>query len=454
MRKLLHNAPLVLALTFSALLLPAITIVAITATGSENTFERTYGGTKYEEASSVQQTRDGGYVVAGYTNSFGAGSVDFWVLKLNSAGTVQWQKTYGGAGEDLAYSVEQTRDGGYVVAGYTSSFGVVGYDFWVLKLKSDGSIQWQKTYGGTEDDLAYSVQPTSDGGYVVAGYTYSFGAGGCNFWVLKLDSGGSVQWQKTYGGTGDDLAYSVQQTKDGGYVVAGYTRSFGAGGEDFWVLKLKSDGSIQWQKTYGGSLNDEAYSVEQTRDGGYVVAGYNPSFGAGGWDFWVLKLKSDGSIQWQKTYSGPGDDGALSVEQTSDGGYVVAGHTNSFGVVGYDFWVLKLKSDGSIQWQKTYGGTEDDYAYSVQQTKDGGYVVAGSTTSFGAGGYDFWVLKLDSDGSISSACGFGVSSPAIPAASTVTPAATRVTATTSTATVSSTSVTGTAATGVTLTVHC
>ena len=217
----------------------------------------------------------------------------------------------------------------------------------------------------------------------------------------------ATEWAKTYGGSGYDVASSIQQTADSGYIVAGSTYSFSED-SDSWVLKLDSNGNVTWQKTYGGSGGDFASSIQQTTDGGYIVAGSTYSFGASYdyFDFWVLKLDSNGNVTWQKTYGGSGDDVATSIQQTTDGGYIVAGLTDSFGVAGYendDFWVLKLDSNGNITWQKTYGGSDYDYAYSIQQTTDGGYIVAGSTDSFGAGGYDydFWVLKLDSSGEIS-----------------------------------------------------
>ena len=353
-----------------------------------------------EIAYSIQQTSDGGYIVAGYTKSFGAGSADAWVLKLDASGNVAWQKTYGGTNYDYAYSIQQTSDGGYIVAGWTCSFGGGDCDAWVLKLDANGNVQWQKTYGGSDDDEAYSIQQTLDGGYIVAGYTKSFGAGYHDVWVLKLDSNGNIQWQKTYGGKGIDYANSIQQTLDGGYIVAGYTRSFGLGG-DVWVLKLDANGNVQWQKHYGGDWYDYASSIQQTSDGGYIVAGWTQSFGSVGRDdVWVLKLDKDGNIQWQKTYSNPDVDYANSIQQTSDGGYIVAGWTES-SLLNYDVWVLKLDANGNIQWQKTYGGSGKDDANSIQQTSDGGYIVAGWTRSFGSvGSNDVWVLKLDSNGNI------------------------------------------------------
>jgi uncharacterized delta-60 repeat protein len=321
---------------------------------TEIAWAKSYDGAGDDRAYSIQQTSDGGYIVAGHTQSFGAGYYDLWLLKLNSDGTISWHKTYGGAGHDIATSIQQTSDGGYIVAGETRSFGAGGFDFWVLKLNSDGSVAWQKRYGGAKDDRACSIQQTSDGGYIVAGYTESFGAGGCDFWVLKLNSDGTVSWQRTYGGAFTDYARSIQQTSDGGYIVAGGTFSLNTEG-DFWVLKLNSDGTVSWQKRYGGAERDLAFSIQQTSDGGYIVSGWTTSFGANSGDFWVLKLASHGTITWQKRYGGANDDGASSIQQTSDGGYVVAGSTNSFGAGNSDFWVLKLKRDGTVPFSPASG---------------------------------------------------------------------------------------------------
>jgi len=351
-----------------------------------NNGQKTFGGNSKDEAYSIQQTADGGYIVAGGT-SFGIGNYDVYVLKLNSDGSLAWQKTFGGG---IAYSVQQTTDGGYIVAGYVS--GNVD----VLKINSDGSLAWQKTFGGSGWDYARSIKQTTDGGYIVAGYTNSFGAGNYDVYVLKLNSDGSLAWQKTFGGNSEDYAYSIQQTTDGGYIVAGYTWSFGAGYDDVYVLKLNSDGSLAWQKTFGGNSEDYAYSIQQTTDGGYIVAGYTNSFGAGGYNVYILKLNSDGSLAWQKTFRG---STAYSIQQTEDGGYIVAGRiTVSYG--NCDAYILKLNSDGSLAWQKTFGGNSEDYAYSIQQTTDGGYIVAGYTNSFGAGDNDVYILKLDSNGEL------------------------------------------------------
>ena len=320
----------------------------------------------------------------------------------------QWAKTYGGSGYDEGSAIQQTGDGGYIVAGYTQSFGAGRYDGWVLKLNADGSVAWQKTYGGSSDDYAYAIQQTGDGGYIVGGFTQSFGAGNYDAWVLKLNADGSVAWQKTYGGSGNDYANAIQQTGDGGYIVAGYTQSFGAGNYDAWVLKLNADGSVAWQKTYGGSGDGCAFAIQQTGDGGYIVGGFTVNFVA-----WVLKLNADGSVAWQKTYGGSGNDRTYAIQQTADGGYIMAGNTQSFGAGSYDAWALKLNADGSVAWQKTYGGSGLDYAYAIQQTADGGYIVAGMTLSFGAGENDVWVLKLDANGAIPGCSAMGISNATV-----------------------------------------
>jgi len=415
--------------------------------GPPPTWAKTYGGGDYDEAHSIQQTSDGGYIVAGYTQSFGAGFTDFWVLKLDASGDVVWLKTYGGEDDNEANSIQQTSDGGYIVAGRTWSFGggYSYYDFWVLKLNASGDVVWQKTYGGGDYEEAFSIQQTSDGGYIVAGETRSFGAGSADFWVLKLDASGDVVWQKTYGGGDYDYLTSIQQTSDGGYIVAGWTPSFGAGWKDVWVLKLDASGNVQWQKTYGGGSDDEANSIQQTSDGGYIVAGWTGSFGAGSYDFWVLKLDASGNVVWQKTYGGGNWDWANSIRQTSDGGYIVAGYTESFGAGGADFWVLKLDASGDVVWQKTYGGgNNDEEAYSIQQTSDGGYIVAGRTDSFGAGRDDFWVLKLDASGDVANCTPYDLvqDSDAIPASTSVAASTSSATSVTSTAPITDTSVAG------------
>jgi hypothetical protein len=262
------------------------------------------------------------------------------------------------------------------------------------------AVAFAKTYGGTGSEGAFSVQQTSDGGYIVAGRTYSFGAGWYDIFLIKTDANGNLRWAKTYRGTDYDGASHVQQTSDGGYMLAGVTRSFGAGESDIFLIKTDADGNIQWAKTYGGTYSEEAYSVQQTSDGGYIVAGRTGSWP--NYDIFLIKTDANGNIQWAKTYGGTNWDEARSVQQTSDGGYIVAGYTGSFGAGFYDIFLIKTDANGNIQWAKTYGGTSWDEAYSIRQTSDGGYIVAGYTRSYGIGGEDIFLIKTDANGNIGS----------------------------------------------------
>jgi hypothetical protein len=394
-----------------ALLSVSLVAIFIEYAHAQVKFVRAYGRPGYNGANSVQRTSDGGYIMAGWTTYMGTFNTDILLIKTDAFGNVQWAKTYGEAGYDLASSVQQTSDGGYIVAGYTNSFGAGGVDVFLIKTDADGNVQWAKTYGGTDDEWASSVQQTSDGGYILAGYTWSFSAGG-DILLIKTDADGNIQWAKTYGGTDDDFASSVQQTSDGGYILAGTTWSFGAGLSDIFLVKTDAFGNITWAKTYGEAGYDYAYSVQQTSDGGYIVAGWTNSFGAGGGDIILIKTDASGNLRWAKTYGGTDYDYTSSVQQTSDGGYILAGYTYSFGAGSYDAFLVKTDANGNIQWAKTYGGTSGDYASSVQQTSDGGYIVAGETYP------NVFLIKTDANGDIGSC---SIVSSAIPTLGIISP---------------------------------
>ena len=366
---------------------------------SQNLFAKTYGGTGEDCAYSMTRTTDGGLAVAGSTKSYGAGNTDFLILKISSTGTPEWARTFGGTGTDACFSLIQTTDGGYALAGDTRSFGAGGIDLLVLKLSSAGNPEWAKSFGGTDDDLVRSIIQTADGGFAVTGYTYSFGAGNDDFLIIKLSSSGNVEWARTLGGTLYDDAFSVIQTMDGGYAVAGSTVNFGAGGWDFLILKLSSAGNLQWARTFGGPNGDFLASpVIQTPDSGFMLAGHTESFGAGDWDCLVLKLSSTGTLEWAKTFGGTNTDNVRSVVRTADGGYAIAGWSRSFGDGSIDFLVLKISSNGNLEWARSFGDTGWDDPFSMTQASDNGYAIAGWTDSFGAGSGDFLVLKIGPDG--------------------------------------------------------
>jgi hypothetical protein len=397
---------------------------------------KSFGGYDQDHAFGIQQTTDEGFIVAGYTGSFGAGGFDIWILKLNTYGNVIWEKTYGRASNDYARSIQQTTDGGYIVAGYTANGVGENFDLLVLKLDANGDLLWHKTYGGPGSDSARFIIQTSEGGYILAAYTDSFGTGSTDLWILKLDQDGNISWEKTYRASPTNIVRSIQQTADEGYIVAGRTQLSPESNADAWILKLDPIGDISWQKTYGGSSVDGVTTIQQTADEGFIMAGWTSSFGVRYSDMWVLKLGIDGNVSWQKTYGGDGEDYPVSIQQTSDQGFVIGGWTTSYSSEGRDCWVIKLDNTGTISWDKRYGGTLLDEAHFIQQTIDGGYIVTGDTVSVGAGSTDYWVLKIDDNGEIPG-CHFMNEGTALVTVTSVIPQETSVTVLTTAATVES-----------------
>jgi hypothetical protein len=343
---------------------------------------------------------------------------------------ISWQKTFGGSNSDYANFVQQTTDGGYIIAGGSASNdGDVSdnhgkFDFWIVKLTSTGELEWQKSLGGSANDYASSIQQTTDGGYIIAGYSgsndgdVSGNHGKRDSWIMKLTSTGELEWQKSLGGSNTDYANCIQQTTDGGYIIAGYSESNDGdvsgnrGYDDYWIVKLTSTGELEWQKSLGGSANDYASSIQQTTDGGYIIAGSSGSNDGdvlgnhGERDSWILKLTSIGKLEWQKSLGGSCLDRAISIRQTTDGGYIIAGYSesNDGDVSGnhgsYDSWIVKITSTGELEWQKSLGGSNSDYARFIQQTTDGGYIIAGGTdsndvdVSGNQGERDYWIVKI------------------------------------------------------------
>ena len=416
------------------------------------------GGPGGDEAFSMQQTADGGFIVAGnsYSSASGdvtginngpAGSTDYWVVKLDASRNIVWNKLLGGNQDDWGKSIQQTADGGYIVAGYSGSSAsgdVTGtshgsFDYWIVKLDGTGNIEWNKLIGGGGSDKAQSVKQTTDGGYIVAGSSFSSTSGdvtgtnhgGLDYWVVKLDGSGNIMWNRLLGGTLGDLAYDIVQAADGTFVVTGESyssangdvTSVNHGGADYWIVRLDNTGAtILWNKLLGGTGDEKAQNIRQTTGDGYIVAGYSTSSangdvtGAnhGGDDYWIVKLDRFGNITWNKLMGGNNLDQAYNIKQTIDGGYIVAGFSISSAngdVTGVnhgnkDYWIVKLDGTGNIIWNRLIGGTGYEEAQSVHQTADGGYIVAGfSTSSYNGdvtggnhGFEDFWIIKLASNG--------------------------------------------------------
>jgi len=357
---------------------------------------RTYGGTATDWGSSVQETSDGGFIIVGTTGSFGP-SEDVYLIKTDGGGDTLWTRKYGGPSDEWGISVQETSDGGYILVGKTDSFGAGNSDYYLVRTDENGDSLWTRTYGGNANDIGRSVRQTTDGGYIVVGETYSFGAGDQDIYLVKTDGNGDALWTRTYGGANGEGGNSVRQTTDGGYIIAGWTASYGAGNGDVYLIKTDESGNVVWERTYGASDNDVGYSVQQTDDNGYIVAGWTYSFSFES-DFYLVRTDENGDALWTGVYGQQdgANNEARSVWQTSDGGYVAAGYTNESGIF-FDVYLLKVDALGTSQWIETYGGDDNDLGYSVQQTSDGGFIVAGYTASFGAGGDDVYLIRLKPD---------------------------------------------------------
>jgi hypothetical protein len=403
-------------------------------------WQKCLGGTLIDYGYASQQTSDGGFIIINYVGSNDgevsgnhSSNTDVWVVKLSSLGVIEWQKCLGGSSADDGYSIKQTTDGGYILTSNTfSNDGDVtgfhgGQDIWVVKLSSLGVIEWQKCFGGNNGEFHGFISQTTDGGYIFTSFTMSNDGdvsgnhGSGDVWVVKLTSLGVIQWQKCFGGSLTDTYPYIQATSDGGYILCCESKSNDGNvsgnhvGKDAWVVKLSSLGVIEWQKSFGGFLNDSGRYIQQTLDGGYIFSGYTMSNDGdvsgnhGGNDAWIVKLSSQGLIQWQKCLGGSGDEFGFAIDQTTDGGYILSGSTMSNdGDVsgnhgGNDAWVVKLSSQGLIQWQKCIGGSGSEYGFAIDQTTDGGYILSGGTSSNDGdvignhGANDGWVVKLSAD---------------------------------------------------------
>jgi hypothetical protein len=332
---------------------------------------RSFGGDSVDFCGDVQQTTDGGYVLAGYTCSYGAGQSDVWLIKTDANGDSLWSRTYGGPENEYSRAVLQTSDGDYLLTGDTYAAGSGGdRDFWLVKTDANGDTLWSRAYDGGGPDQCYSVQETSDGGYIISGNTFSYHHAN-DFWLLKTDANGEILWSRTFGGSGMDNGRFAQQTTDGGYVIMGTTSSYGAGDWDFWLLKTDANGDSLWSRTFGGESQESCKDGQQTSDGGYILAGYTDSFGPEGQNLWIVKTDTNGDSLWSRVLAEDPYtwDWCLSIQQTWDGGYILGGETN--------FLLVKTDTDGHILWHLTFDQGVEERCFSVKQTADGGYIATG-----------------------------------------------------------------------------
>lgn len=431
-------------------------------------WENTIGTSKEDLTGLGIPTSDGGYIVgasseggvSGDKTDPAFGALDYWVIKLDVSGNIVWQKVYGGSGQDYLSAIMQTQDGGFIIGGTSSSI-ISGNktepcygsnDYWVIKIDSLGIIEWQKTLGGTSNDDLAVIKQLNDGNFLIAGSSYSpisgnktekSFVGGQDYWVVKLDTSGNILWQNDIGGTSSDNLYSAAATTDGGCILAGWSMSANTGDKnentvgsgDFWIVKLNSAGNISWQNDIGGTGFDQAQGIIQTSDGGYLISGSSTSNisgdktenGYGENDAWIIKLNPSGNIQWQKTLGGSWNDYGIALTEVSDGGYMIAtesgsvisGNKTSAFLGGLcDIWMVRLSHTGNILWDAVVGGNYDDRLEAIIATPDGGYLISSySNSEIGDqksedpiedlilyGLIDIWMVKLAPENCTSEFC--------------------------------------------------
>ncbi|MBJ6118122.1 T9SS type A sorting domain-containing protein [Pontibacter sp. BT310] len=425
-------------------------------------WDKTIGATYDEALQIVIQTNDGGYLLGGYSGSgvsgdkseTSRGGVDYWVVKTDAAGNKQWDRTFGGSGADILSAVQQTSDGGYILGGYSRSpksgdrsqdmaiYDNLGPndDYWIVRIDGQGNKLWDKRFGSYGDDHLSALRQTTDGGFILGGHSSSGfvdksegSYGQEDYWVVKIDAAGKKQWDKTIGGNSVDYLSDLQQTSDGGYILGGrsYSSAYAfksqpsKGDSDYWIVKLDGSGKKEWDKTLGGSWTDDLRAIQQTPDGGYILVGDSKSGRSGDKsqavimvrDYWILRLDAAGNKMWDTTLGGTGDDYASAVIQTDDGGFLIGGYTTSGTNItigdksqptngGNDYWLIKVDGNGSKSWDLGLGSKDNDNLYAMQQTTDKGFILGGYTAGVASGdksdnsigARDFWLVKLSTEG--------------------------------------------------------
>ena len=363
---------------------------SVLAQPPDTLWTKTYGGSDDDIGRCVQQTSDGGFIIVGYTESYGFGGRDIYLIKTNANGDTIWTRNFGGIGLDEGYSVQQTTDGGYIISG---KIQIMGEDVYLIKTDINGNIIWTQVYGGDYAQSGNCVQQTFDEGFIITGYTGSYG-NMSDVYLIKTDTYGDTLWTKTYGGDYSDEGNCVKQTIDEGYIIVGKTAFIGSGISDVYLIKTDVNGNMLWNRTFGGTQTDYGNSIQQTFDEGYIIVGTTNSYGWGDYDIYLIKTNIYGDTLWTKTYGGGNHDFGYSVKQTMNGGYIIAGHTYSYGAGMSDVYLIRTDFNGNIIWTCTYGGNNYEFGYDIYQISVEEYVVVGSTISYGNGEFDVWIVRL------------------------------------------------------------
>lgn len=359
---------------------------------------KTFGGPEDEFGVACKTTWDGGYIIAGAMECLDGMCDDIILIKADNLGNQEWLRSYGGDGLEAASSVVSVKDdGGFLIGGSTESYGAGYADIYLIKTDEFGDTLWTRTYGGGGNDWCSSVRPTSDGGFLVSGVCGPGGKADYDVYLLKIDEFGNENWGRLFGGPQDDWAYDARQTADDGYIIVGTTYSYGAGSGDVYLIRLDKSSNLIWEMTFGGVEDDCAYSVAECKDGGFIVTGYTESFGYGSQDLYLVRVDQLGYLAWENWFGGDKEEIGFTVKPTETGGFIIAGCTASFGEGENDVYVVKTDQTGNEKWSLTCGGGGCDGGMALQGSETSGYVIAGTTDSEGAGKHDVYLLKLDAE---------------------------------------------------------
>ncbi|MFX1343115.1 MAG: hypothetical protein ACFFAL_10555 [Promethearchaeota archaeon] len=353
----------------------------------------TYGTAEYDFGHCVVEVSTGGFAITGSTGSLGPTGRDVWLILTDVNGNAQSSLTFGGALDDIGWDLIEVSSGGFLISGQTESFGAGNTDVWLIRVDASGTHLWNHTFGGLYDEWGWSVLEVSTGGFAIAGRTASWGAGSNDFWLIRTDADGNHLWNKTYGGIDSDAGRELVEVSGGGFAIIGATQSYGAGSSDVWLIRTDADGNQLWSRTFGGITSDSARSLVEVSTGGFAIAGATQSFGAGAFDLWLIRTNANGDQVWSRTFGGLSLDEGRSLIEVSTGGFAITGYTGSLGAGLEDVWLILTDPSGNHLVNYTFGGTGVDFGYSLIEVSSGGYAIVGETDSFGAGLTDVWLIR-------------------------------------------------------------
>lgn len=380
---------------YALTILILIVSLAYTVKSQTMIWETNFGGMLNEMGNSCQVLPDSCIIILGTTYSYGSGLSDIYLVKTDNLGNILWTKQYGGDSTDFGYDIQLTSDSGFIIVG-TTTINKISKDIYLIKVDSSGTVEWEKTFGGTGTEEGQSVRQTNDKGYIIAGTTNSIGNGYTDMYLIKTDSLGNLEWEKAFGGAGGEAGYAARQTADLGYVLIGSTGSYGVGYSSIYVVRTNSAGDSLWTNTYGGNRADFGYSVEVAADGGFIFVGATASFGNGESDAYLVKTDPSGNFEWDYTYGGANEDRGYSVQELASGNFVLTGKTESFST-NIEAYLIMTNPVGEPVWTSYFGGSKSDEAQAVAFDDNGDIIVVGKSFSYTSGGSDVYLIKVQGE---------------------------------------------------------